>query len=145
MGIKYTVFIPNATLVVGSDVVSIISAANRSVELTEVTAVGRGATSIPYSLRFARTPAGTTPTVPTTPFPADIDSPASVSTTATVWAVQPAMGANDGVGMGGNQLGGMARWLARGDERMRARNGGVLSIRAQTTGSADVTVIYEDI
>lgn len=121
---------PNIT----NDLCTIISAANRRAKLKAVSVFSHGTTASANQVVISRSTAGTTPTVPATPQSVHADNPAAATTTATIWAVQPALtaGAALTLDVGGNS--GLNRLQAPIATEIECRNGECISIRPLNTG-----------
>jgi hypothetical protein len=142
---RYWVSRDNVTPTGGSDVLTLISAANRRIRVIEVSVAGRGSSSAAQQLQIGRASAGTTPGGAIVPTAGHADQAASTFTTATTWSVQPALSTNYEV-IGWNALGGANRWLAPAGS-MEARNGEVISIRAPsgpTYQGVSLSVLVEE-
>lgn len=133
MGQRYTVARDNITPTGGQDIVTLISAASRRIRLVSCRVSGRGASSAAQQLQIAMNPTGTTPGGAITPSKAEhSEQPAATFTTATTWAVQPALATNYEI-VGWNALGSPGQWITppgRPQGMFEARNGDVISIRA---------------
>lgn len=150
MGQRYTVSRLNVTGTAGNDLITLISAASRRIRIVSVNVIGRGSSSAPQSTHLSRGATGTTPGGAITPDKAEhVDQPASAATTATTWAVQPALQTNP-IAVGHNALGGINRWTTdpgRPQGMLEARNGEVISIRCaagSTPQAMDVSCVYEE-
>ena len=130
----YWVSARNITPNITNDLITIISAANRRVKLRGISLFSHGTTASANQVVISRSTAGTTPTVALVPQPNVIDSPAAATTTATVWAVQPALtaGAALTLDVGGNS--GLNRLQAPLGTEIEVRNGECISIRPLNTG-----------
>jgi hypothetical protein len=149
MGIRYVVSQNNVTPTAGNDILTIVSPANRRVELVEVSVNGRGASSAAQSIEAGASTAGTTPGGAVVPDKLDPDSPAAASVVDTTWSVQPTMGTNK-IKLGWNALGGAYRWVKpAGGPGIASRNGANISIRcpaaAPTPQAMDLHCIFEEI
>lgn len=150
MGQRYTVSRENITATASQDIITCISAANRRIRIVSCNVRGAGSSSAQQGLQIAMNPTGTTPGGAIVPSKAEhTDQPAATFTTATTWAVQPALATNFDV-MGWNALGGINRWTTppgRPQGMFEARNGDVISIRAPsgpTYQAMSISVMIEE-
>jgi hypothetical protein len=148
MGIRYVVKRLNVTPAAGQDLITIVSPANRRVELVEVSVNGRGTSSAAQVLEVGTSTGGTTGGGAITPTRLDPDSPAASSTVNTTWSTQPTMDANP-LSIGFNALGGAYRWVKpAGGVGPSARNGANISLRcptgAPTPQPVDVHIVFEE-
>lgn len=148
MGSRYIVKRLNVTPTAGQDLLTVVSPANRRVELVEVSVNGRGSSSAAQQLEAGTSTGGTTGGGAITPTKVDPDSAAAASTVNTTWAAQPTMDTNL-LSLGWNALGGAYRWVKpAGGDGPSARNGANLSVRcptgASTPQACDVHCIFEE-
>lgn len=140
----YTVSRSNVTPVVGQDLITVISPANRRIRLVEASVSGLHTSSAAQEISAARSTGGTTPGGAITPDKVETDSAVAASTTATTWAAQPTIGTNP-LKLGFNVLGGAYRWVARTGTEITARNSDNISIRcAVGTNPMSVHIIFEE-
>lgn len=148
MGNRYSIKRENFTPTAANDTLTIISASTRRVRVLQVTVGGLGTTSAAQQINVSRSTVGTTPGGAITPSKFEhTEQPAMVSTTATTWATQPTLETN-GVVLGWNALGGSIIWNApAGGNKIEARNGENISIRAPsgpTYQACSVSAIIEE-
>jgi len=139
----------NVTPTAGQDLLTIVSASNRRIELIEVSVGGRGSTSAAQQIEAGTSTGGTTGGGAITPTKTDPDSAAAASTVNTTWSVQPTLDTNP-LSLNFNALGGAYRWVKpAGAPGPQARNTGNLSIRcptgATTPQAMDVHVVYDEV
>jgi hypothetical protein len=149
MGTRYIVKRRAVTPVAGEDLITVVSPANRAIELVEFSVGGRHTASSPQVLECGTSTAGTTGGGAITPTKEDADSEAADSTVNTTWVAQPTMDTNP-LGASFNSLGGAYRWVRpQGARGPRARNGANLSLRcptaAPTPQPCDVHLVFEEI
>lgn len=152
MGNRYVLKQNNITPTAGNDIMTIISAANRRIRLTEVTVGGRGTSSAAQQIEFGRSTGGTTGGGALTPSKYDHqDQPAAASTVDTTWSVQPTLDTHTEIA-NFNALGGAFRWTppvkgGPGSAGIEVRNGDNISVRATsgvTFQPLSVSVVYEE-
>lgn len=148
MGNRYTVVQSNITPTAGSDIITIVSPANRRARVVEVSVAGRGTTSAAQQVELARSTIGTSGGGALTPSKFEhSDQPAAASVVNTTWSVQPTIETHRIV-MGFNALGGAFRWTApQGKNAIEARNGENISLRASsgvTFQAISVSVVFEE-
>jgi len=138
----------NVTPVAGQDLFTVVSPANRRIELIEAAVNGRGATSAAQVLEVGTSTGGTTPGAPIVPTKIEPDSRAADSVVNTTWAAQPTMDTNL-LSLGFNGIGGKDRWARPwGVQGPTARNGANLSLHCPTGAPApqavDVHLIFRE-
>lgn len=130
----YWVSFRNIAPNVANDLGTLISATNRRIKLKAISAFSHGTTASTNQVVVSRSTAGTTPTIAAVPQATNADLPAATFTTATVWAVSPALtaGAALTLDFGGNS--GLNRLQAPIVTEIEARNGECISIRPLNVG-----------
>jgi hypothetical protein len=133
----------------GADLIAIITASNRRVELTELTFKCNGATSAAAADEEAQfgpctAPSGGSPTS-VTASKLDPDSTTPASTTA-YGHTTPSATFIPALIIGGNLYGGGMRWTARQKGEVKARNGQSISLQQKTgTGAVSFHTIFDEI
>jgi hypothetical protein len=143
----YGVAKDSLTLSTAADSLTLIPAANRPIQLIEVSVAGMGTASAANSLGVYRSSGGVTPSAAITPVPmgkvGSGSNPVAGCSTATAWATQPTITASAGYGLlldlGVNSNGGIYRWVARPGEEIICGNTDTISFRA-VTGSGVVSL-----
>jgi len=137
----------NVTPVVGNDLLTLISAANRRFCIHEVYLAGLGIQSQANDFSGARSTGGTTPSASLTPEKESTDTAAPAMTNATAWAVQPALAAGTPLKFAPNSNGGQIRWVAKTRTEMEFRNLEQFSLRPTLVGGANISfhVIVEEL
>lgn len=152
MGNRYIVARHDFTPTAGQDILTIRSVANRRCRLISVSVVGRGATSASQVLQIAKAA-----TVGVTPGGAIVlgkaehtEQPTAATLTATTWATQPVLTADNNEVVGWNALGGVNRWVTppgKPNGSFEIRNAEELSIRAPsgpTYQAMSISVVVEE-
>lgn len=147
----YSVARDNVAMVAANDFLTLITAANRPIQVVEISVAGMGTASAANSLGVYRGTAGTTPggaivAVPNGKVGAVTtgSAPVAGTTTATTWAAQPTVTAAAGYGLllalGVNANGGIYRWVARpGEEIICVGTTDVISFRP-ITGTSNISL-----
>jgi hypothetical protein len=137
----------NVAMVAANDFLTLITAANRPIQVVEISVAGMGTASAANSLGVYRGTAGTTPGGAIVAVPnarINTTSPVAGTTTATTWSVQPVVTAAAGYGLllalGVNANGGIYRWVARpGEEIICSGVADVISFRP-VTGTSNISL-----
>lgn len=141
---KYSVGRTNVALSTTNDLMTLITASARRIEIFEVEVAGQGTASAANELDTARSTGGATGGGPLTPGKLDTDTPAAVTVVNTTWATQPTLG-DVLLRLGVNANGGINRWVARPGSEIKARNAEQISFRSGLgTSNVSVHVIFEE-
>lgn len=143
----YSATVANAAIAnFTNDIMTLVPAANRRVQLIEVMVAGMGTASAAGQINvYNVTTAGVTGGGAITPVKFDFYAPASASTVNTTWATQPVVGAVPQIQLPVNANGGIFRWVARPGEEIYAIGGlsanMEISIRASVGSGTYTTTI----
>lgn len=138
MGI-YTYSVSNTAMNTSNDLMTLIAAANRRVQIVEVIVGGMGTTSAAGEVRVSRSTGGTTGGGALTGQKAHSDLPTAASTVNTTWSAQPSLSGDPIARIPVNQNGGLAIWRPTKPEEAEFRNSEQISIRP-AVGTHNVTV-----
>lgn len=138
----YTYQVSNTALNTASDLMTIIPASGRRIQIIEIAIQGMGTASAANELGVYRSTGGTTGGGAMTATKLSTDAPSAASTVNTTWSGQPTLGGKV-LALGVNANGGIYRWVARPGEEIESR-GGVdqISLRSAVgTSNVSVTVV----
>lgn len=135
----FTYQVSNTALSTAADMMTIIPAASRRIQVIEVSIAGMGTASAANELGVYRSTAGTTGGGALTATKLSTDAPAAASTVNTTWATQPTLGGKL-LALGVNANGGIYRWVARPGEELEFRGGVDQCSLRSATGTSSVSV-----
>ncbi len=145
----YTVTVSNTALSTSNDIMTFTPAANRRIQIIEVSVGGMGTASAANELGvFDVTTAGVTGGGALTPTKLDRFAPSAASTVNTTWTTQPVVG-GEILGLPVNANGGIYRWVARPGEEINVTGSATtnfqLSLRSKVgTSNVTVTVVFTE-
>lgn len=143
----YTVSVSNTPLSTSNDIMTFTPAANRRIQIVEISVAGMGTASAANELGvFDVTTAGVTGASPLTPTKLDRFAPSAASTINTAWTTQPVVG-GEILALGVNANGGIYRWVARPGEEINVTGSATtnfqLSLRSKVgTSNVSVHVVF---
>jgi hypothetical protein len=147
----YAVARDNTAMVAATDFLTLITVANRPIQVIEISVCGMGTASAANSLGVYRSSGGVTPSAAIVAVPIGKvgavttgSAPVAGTTTATAWATQPTVTASAGYGLiltlGVNANGGIYRWVARpGEEIICVGTTDTISFRP-VTGTSNISL-----
>jgi hypothetical protein len=145
----YTVSRSNVALSTSNDLLTITPAANRRVQIIEISVAGMGTASAANELGvYDVTTAGVTGSGALTPTKLDRFAPSPASTVNSAWTTQPVVG-GEILSLGVNSNGGIYRWVARPGEEINVTGSATtnfqLSLRAAVgSGNVSVHVVFSE-
>lgn len=139
----YTVSRSNVALSTSNDLITFTPAANRAIQIIEISVGGMGTASAANELGvYDVTTAGVTGSGALTPTKINRFAPAAASTINTAWTTQPVVG-GEILSLPVNANGGIYRWVARPGEEITVIGGATtnfqLSLRS-AVGTSNVSV-----
>lgn len=135
----YSWQVSNTALNTAADIMTLIPASARAIQLIEVSVCGMGTASAANELGVYRSTAGTTGGGPITASKFHTDAPAAGTVVNTTWAAQPTLGQKV-LALGVNANGGIYRWVARPGEEVTFRQAvDQISLRS-VVGTSSVSV-----
>jgi hypothetical protein len=151
----YSIARDSVALNTAADFLTLITVANRPIQIVEISVAGMGTASAANSLGVYRSSGGATPTGPIVAVPMGKvgavttgSAPVAATTSATGWTTQPTITASAGYGLiltlGVNANGGIYRWVARpGEEIVCVGTTDTISFRAITgTSTVSLHVVF---
>lgn len=143
----YAIDISNTALSTSADIITFTPAANRLIQIIEVSIGGMGTASSANELGvFDVTTAGVTGAGALTPTKINRFAPAAASTLNTAWTTQPVVGGQI-LSLPVNSNGGIYRWVARPGEEITvigsATTNFQLSFRSKVgTGTVSLHIVF---
>lgn len=129
-----------------TDLMTIISLANRRTKIHSIMIGGLATASAANSVMVQRSTGGATGSGAVTPEKMATDAPAAVTVVNTAWVTQPTLSGSPLLRLPVNANGGVVRWTAYPGREIELRNAEQLSIRSETgTSNVTITVEFEEI